>query len=93
MQKLKESLDPLNMNMKYFLLMTEAPIGRSPSLRRSRQRTINMVSPESATQFWADCCICGGFDFSRGDVVVTMDGDLQNDPADIAKAPRTDQGK
>jgi glycosyltransferase involved in cell wall biosynthesis len=24
-----------------------------------------------------------GFDFSRGDVIITMDGDLQNDPADI----------
>ena len=24
-----------------------------------------------------------GIDFSRGDVLVTMDGDLQNDPADI----------
>lgn len=24
-----------------------------------------------------------GFDFARGDVIVTMDGDLQNDPADI----------
>ena len=26
-----------------------------------------------------------GFDFARGDVIVTMDGDLQNDPADIPR--------
>src|SRR5262249_29573878 len=26
-----------------------------------------------------------GIDFSRGDVLVTMDGDLQNDPADIPR--------
>jgi glycosyltransferase involved in cell wall biosynthesis len=26
-----------------------------------------------------------GFDFARGEVIVTMDGDLQNDPADIPK--------
>ena len=24
-----------------------------------------------------------GFDFARGEVIITMDGDLQNDPADI----------
>jgi glycosyltransferase involved in cell wall biosynthesis len=26
-----------------------------------------------------------GFDFARGGIIVTMDGDLQNDPADIAR--------
>ena len=26
-----------------------------------------------------------GFDHSTGDVLITMDGDLQNDPADIPK--------
>lgn len=30
-----------------------------------------------AYAFWA------GFDISKGDVIITMDGDLQNDPADI----------
>jgi len=29
--------------------------------------------------------LAAGFDQSRGDVVVTLDGDLQNDPADIPK--------
>lgn len=34
-----------------------------------------------------------GFDFARGDTVVTMDGDLQNDPADIHRLiERLDQG-
>jgi glycosyltransferase involved in cell wall biosynthesis len=34
-----------------------------------------------------------GFDFARGDVIVTMDGDLQNDPADIPQLiEKIDQG-
>lgn len=35
--------------------------------------------------FGQTAALAAGFDFFRGDVVVTMDGDLQNDPADIKK--------
>jgi len=33
--------------------------------------------------FGQTAAIAAGFDFSRGDYIVTMDGDLQNDPEDI----------
>ncbi len=29
--------------------------------------------------------LCAGFKYAQGDVVITLDGDLQNDPADIPK--------
>ena len=35
--------------------------------------------------FGQTAAFAAGFDFARGDVIVTMDGDLQNDPADIPK--------
>ncbi len=35
--------------------------------------------------FGQTAAMSAGFDYSRGKVVVTMDGDLQNDPRDIAK--------
>lgn len=35
--------------------------------------------------FGQTAAFAAGFDFARGDVVVTMDGDLQNDPEDIPK--------
>jgi glycosyltransferase involved in cell wall biosynthesis len=35
--------------------------------------------------FGQTAAFAAGFDFARGDVIVTMDGDLQNDPADIQK--------
>jgi glycosyltransferase involved in cell wall biosynthesis len=35
--------------------------------------------------FGQTAAFAAGFDYSRGDVIVTMDGDLQNDPNDIPK--------
>jgi glycosyltransferase involved in cell wall biosynthesis len=35
--------------------------------------------------FGQSAAISAGFDYSKGDVIITMDGDLQNDPADIPK--------
>jgi glycosyltransferase involved in cell wall biosynthesis len=35
--------------------------------------------------FGQTAAFAAGFDFARGDIVVTMDGDLQNDPEDIPK--------
>jgi glycosyltransferase involved in cell wall biosynthesis len=35
--------------------------------------------------FGQTAALSAGFDFANGDVIVTMDGDLQNDPADIGK--------
>lgn len=35
--------------------------------------------------FGQTAAFAAGFDFARGEIVVTMDGDLQNDPADIPR--------
>lgn len=35
--------------------------------------------------FGQTAAFSAGFDFARGDVIITMDGDLQNDPRDIPK--------
>ena len=35
--------------------------------------------------FGQSAAISAGFDYSKGDVIITMDGDLQNDPGDIPK--------
>ncbi len=41
------------------------------------------VGPALRRNFGQTAAFSAGFDRSRGDVVVTSDGDLQNDPADI----------
>ena len=35
--------------------------------------------------FGQSAAISAGFDYSKGDIIITMDGDLQNDPEDIPK--------
>lgn len=35
--------------------------------------------------FGQTAAMAAGFDYSRGKIIITMDGDLQNDPADIPK--------
>ena len=46
---------------------------RDPSVRVVRLRR----------NFGQTAALAAGFDYAEGDVIVTMDGDLQNDPADI----------
>jgi glycosyltransferase involved in cell wall biosynthesis len=37
------------------------------------------------TNFGQSAALSAGFEFSNGDAIITMDGDLQNDPSDIPK--------
>jgi glycosyltransferase involved in cell wall biosynthesis len=45
----------------------------------------NSVILSLRRNFGQTAAFAAGFDYARGDVIVTMDGDLQNDPADIPK--------
>ena len=40
---------------------------------------------EFRRNFGQTAAFAAGFDYAEGDVIITMDGDLQNDPADIPK--------
>lgn len=62
----------------------------------SRDRTPELIREISANDphvvvvnfrrnFGQTAAMSAGFDYSRGEIIVTMDGDLQNDPADIPK--------
>ncbi|MDA8169611.1 MAG: glycosyltransferase family 2 protein [Nitrospiraceae bacterium] len=45
----------------------------------------NVVVIEFRRNFGQTAAFAAGFDHARGEVIITMDGDLQNDPADIPK--------
>jgi glycosyltransferase involved in cell wall biosynthesis len=62
----------------------------------SRDRTAEIVREANAREprvklvrfrrnFGQTAALAAGFDFAAGEVVVTMDGDLQNDPSDIPR--------
>jgi glycosyltransferase involved in cell wall biosynthesis len=84
-EKLKESLDPLNKEYE-ILFVDDGSTDRTLSILEEIQtKDNNLVVLSLRRNFGQTAAFAAGFDFSRGDVVVTMDGDLQNDPADISK--------
>lgn len=54
-------------------------------LEQIQAKDDNVVVLSLRRNFGQTAAFAAGFDFARGDVVVTMDGDLQNDPTDIPK--------
>lgn len=54
-------------------------------LEEIHRRDDRVVVLSLRRNFGQTAAFAAGFDYSRGDVIVTMDGDLQNDPDDIPK--------
>ena len=84
-EKLKESVDPLNIEYEILFVDDGSTDGTLSILEEIQAKDNKLVVLSLRRNFGQTAAFAAGFDFSRGDVVVTMDGDLQNDPADIAK--------
>jgi glycosyltransferase involved in cell wall biosynthesis len=54
-------------------------------LREATRRFPTLRVVRLRANFGQSAALAAGFDLARGDVVVTMDGDRQNDPADIPR--------
>ena len=74
-----------SMNVAYEILFvddgsTDSSLGLIKSIQEN-DSTIIIVSFRK--NFGQTAAMSAGFDYASGDVIVTMDGDLQNDPGDI----------
>ncbi len=84
-EKLKEYLESLKKEYE-ILFVDDGSTDRTLSILEAIQAKDNRVVVLSLRRnFGQTAAFAAGFDFARGDIVVTMDGDLQNDPADISK--------
>lgn len=54
-------------------------------LQEIQSRDSSVIVLSLRRNFGQTAAFAAGFDYARGDVIVTMDGDLQNDPNDIPK--------
>lgn len=52
-------------------------------LKNIKKESANLRVVRLRKNFGQTAAMSAGFDAARGDIIVTMDGDLQNDPADI----------
>ena len=72
------------------VLVDDGSRDRTPSLAAAlAARDARVVLVRLARNYGQTLSMQAGFDASRGDVVVSMDGDLQNDPEDIPRLVAT----
>jgi glycosyltransferase involved in cell wall biosynthesis len=78
-------LRPLALPFELILIDDGSSDGTLREARRLRESTPELVVMALRRNFGQTLALQAGFDRARGDVVVTMDGDLQNDPGDIPR--------
>lgn len=84
-ERLKEVLDRLGSEYEIIYVDDGSTDGTLSLLERLQGKDPLVIVLSLRRNFGQTAAFAAGFDFARGDVVVTMDGDLQNDPNDIPK--------
>lgn len=78
-------LDSLNKTSEIILVDDGSTDGTFEALKKIQSKDQRVWVIRLRRNFGQAAAFSAGFDFARGDVIVTMDGDLQNDPADIPR--------
>jgi len=82
-RQLVAALEPSGRSFELVLVDDGSTDGTRERLRELEREDPRVVVVPLRRNFGQTAAFSAGFDRSRGDVVVTSDGDLQNDPADI----------
>jgi glycosyltransferase involved in cell wall biosynthesis len=82
-EKLRQSLLPLNRTFEIIFVDDGSVDGSFATLEELARRDRRVKVIQLRRNFGQSAALQAGIDFSTGDILVTMDGDLQNDPADI----------
>lgn len=84
-QRTKEAVDQLGLEYEILYVDDGSTDRTLAKLEEIQAKDKRVVVLSLRRNFGQTAAFAAGFDFARGDVVVTMDGDLQNDPKDIPK--------
>jgi glycosyltransferase involved in cell wall biosynthesis len=77
------SLRPLGEAFELVLVDDGSSDGTAQVLQKLSETTPELVAVLLRRNYGQTAAMAAGFDASKGDEIVTLDGDLQNDPADI----------
>lgn len=80
---LREALDPIGKSYELLFVDDGSRDGSFRVLKQEAERDPGISIIRFRRNFGQTAALQAGFDAARGDVVVTMDADLQNDPKDI----------
>lgn len=86
---LHERLAPVlqGMNVRHEIIYVDdgSADGTLALLNGIQNRDPHVLVLSLRRNFGQTAAFAAGFDFARGDIIITMDGDLQNDPSDIPR--------
>jgi glycosyltransferase involved in cell wall biosynthesis len=84
-KKIHEALDHLKGAYEVIFVDDGSTDSTLSILEEIQEKDSQVVVLSLRRNFGQTAAFAAGFDFAQGDIIVTMDGDLQNDPADIEK--------
>jgi glycosyltransferase involved in cell wall biosynthesis len=82
-EQLRSALEPLGLRYEVIFVDDGSTDGSTETLRALAAEDDNVKMVQLRRNYGQTPALRAGIDCSQGDVIVTMDGDLQNDPADI----------
>ena len=82
-EQLLAALRPLGRSFELVLVDDGSSDDTAAVLRHLAAQTPELVAVLLRRNYGQTPAMSAGFDVSRGRVIITLDGDLQNDPADI----------
>jgi glycosyltransferase involved in cell wall biosynthesis len=83
--ELSSALEPLGVPWDTIFVDDGSTDGTFAALTRLHNATTNVRVVRLRRNFGKAAALVAGFDQARGDIVVTIDGDLQDDPAEIPR--------
>jgi glycosyltransferase involved in cell wall biosynthesis len=84
-RRVKAAMDRTGKEFETIYVDDGSTDGTLPLLQEIQANDRSAVVLSLRRNFGQTAAFAAGFDYARGDVIVTLDGDLQNDPDDIPK--------
>ena len=80
---MKEAIHNALKGFKYELLLVNDGSTDGTGMQLKKLKHPNLIVIELEKNYGQSLALAAGIDTAKGDYIVTMDGDLQNDPRDI----------
>ncbi|MGD1862029.1 MAG: glycosyltransferase family 2 protein [Leptolyngbyaceae cyanobacterium] len=83
LQVITKVMEPLNYSYEIICVDDGSIDGSTDLLRQLAAQDARLTALLLRRNYGQTAAMAAGFDYARGGVIITLDGDLQNDPADI----------